>query len=206
MIDLYYERSGPGLFEEPYNVLSNGAFLVSAVLLIAARRRDTDRAVDALICLVALIGLGSASFHVFATVWAQALDVLPIAVFQIIYIWTYLRRNTPLEAPLVYGTLAAFLLVSGIGTRIPEFLNGSLSYILAGVMLMGFGIHQWQTEERRMMLGAALLFLIALVFRTVDHEFSGTMPMGTHFLWHVLTASVLYLAVRSVQIPARAAE
>ncbi len=42
------------------------------------------------------------------------------------------------------------------------------------------------------MLVTAGIFLVSLAFRTVDVASCGSLPLGTHFLWHVLNAVVLY--------------
>jgi hypothetical protein len=43
---------------------------------------------------------------------------------------------------------------------------------------------------RGLVLGAALLVL-SLTFRTLDGPLCGVLPVGTHFLWHILNAGML---------------
>jgi len=40
------------------------------------------------------------------------------------------------------------------------------------------------------------LFLASLGFRTIDQAVCEWTPVGTHFMWHILNAAVLYLCVR----------
>ncbi|WP_372425536.1 hypothetical protein [Salinarimonas chemoclinalis] len=47
------------------------------------------------------------------------------------------------------------------------------------------------------LLLAAATFALSLVFRSVDVAVCGWLPLGTHFLWHVLNAVVLFLCVRA---------
>jgi hypothetical protein len=45
------------------------------------------------------------------------------------------------------------------------------------------------------------VFAAALVVRTADLTLCEIWPAGTHFVWHVLTAGVLYLAATAVLAP-----
>jgi hypothetical protein len=44
---------------------------------------------------------------------------------------------------------------------------------------------------------AAAVFVISLAFRTVDRAVCGTFPLGTHFIWHLLNAVVLFVLLRA---------
>src|SRR5258708_40020184 len=95
MPSLYCERVGPGLLAEPLNAVTNVAFLFAAwAAWSLPRRRAQSVPADIwiLIALSIVIGIGSALFHVFAEGWARILDELPILLFQLWYLWLYLRR------------------------------------------------------------------------------------------------------------------
>lgn len=47
------------------------------------------------------------------------------------------------------------------------------------------------------LLLAAATFALSLVFRSIDVAVCGWLPVGTHFLWHVLNAVVLFVCVRT---------
>jgi hypothetical protein len=51
--------------------------------------------------------------------------------------------------------------------------------------------HPWN----RRLLTAGGLFTMSLVFRTVDNAVCAALSAGTHFLWHILNAWLLYLLV-----------
>ena len=92
-IDIYCERTGAGFWSEPFNALSNAAFLVAALWSFRlARRTGADDAVKALAALVFAIGIGSFAFHSFAVRWAALADVIPIATFIYAYFGLALRR------------------------------------------------------------------------------------------------------------------
>jgi hypothetical protein len=46
------------------------------------------------------------------------------------------------------------------------------------------------------MLVAAGLFVVSLIFRIVDLDICAAWPLGTHFLWHLFNAAVLYTVLR----------
>jgi hypothetical protein len=42
-------------------------------------------------------------------------------------------------------------------------------------------------------LRGAAVFVVSIVFRSIDNAVCPVLPLGTHFLWHCLNAYVLYL-------------
>ena len=70
MIDLYCERTDPGLWAEPVNAATNAAFLVSAWLIwrLARQRGQLDGSVRVLVGLAVAIAIGSGLFHIFRNI------------------------------------------------------------------------------------------------------------------------------------------
>lgn len=85
-VDLYCERTGPGLWAEPANALTNLAFVAAGLWGVwQVRRYKTGTFAEVLAWWVVAIGIGSTLFHIFAskgTIWA---DILPIAGFTLAY-------------------------------------------------------------------------------------------------------------------------
>ena len=93
MIDLYCERMGPGLLAEPFNLVSNVAYLAAAwAVWRMAPRVDGGLPIPLLVMLTAAVGFGSSAFHAFATPAARVLDEIPIVCFESAFIWLYGRR------------------------------------------------------------------------------------------------------------------
>jgi hypothetical protein len=44
---------------------------------------------------------------------------------------------------------------------------------------------------------AAILFVISLAFRTMDQAVCPGFPLGTHFIWHLLNATVLLVLLEA---------
>ncbi|WP_024302471.1 ceramidase domain-containing protein [Pseudogulbenkiania sp. MAI-1] len=199
-VDLYCERIAPGLLGEPINTLSNLAFFAAAwwVWRHAAMAGAGAGRARWLAWLLALIGAGSFTFHAFATGWAEWLDVLPILLFQLVFLWRYFRDIAG-WLPLATGLFLLGFVAAGVEAgNYPQWLNGSLSYLPALLVLLGIGV--WHRRAGLAgggyLVAAAATFAVSLMFRSIDNVVCPGFTVGTHFLWHFLNAVVLALAVR----------
>lgn len=205
MIDIYCERTAAGIWNEPLNLVSNLAFVVAALLALRAYgRRDELRPANswdllALIALMAAIGIGSGLFHALANRWSLLADVIPIALFINLFLISLLARA--MSAP-VWGVMLLFGLYQGatvgLGLLLPtDALNGSVGYLPPALALLV--AWAWLNGRRHplepYLLAALLLFVVSLTLRTLDQRLCEALPMGIHFLWHILNACVLYLLV-----------
>jgi hypothetical protein len=195
---MYCERAGPGLLAEPLNALTNLAFLVAAaVLWRAARRHDTagDAGLRLLLGLLVLVGLASLAFHTTAHPLAGAADVLAILSCLTAAVHLGARRWLG-QGPWSALLWPAGLVVAGIVFGIARPMPGAayLGPLVAGA---AFAAALWRAGHPAAgwIAGAAALFLPALLFRTIDLAICADLPVGTHFLWHVLNAGVLGLAI-----------
>ena len=205
-IDIYCERTGPEFWSEPLNALTNAAFLIAAFLLArllagAARTNaagSRDGACWFLTGLVFVIGVGSGLFHTLAVRWALFADIVPIAVFILVYTWFALRR---FAAAPGWACTAGVLGVLAIALAVPPltgFRGGS--YVAALIAMIGIGGYLRSRRHRAgtALLAAAGLFLVSLALRTADQPVCAAFPAGTHFAWHLLNATVLYLVTRAM--------
>ena len=201
-IDIYCERLGPGLWAEPLNAVSNAAFFIAAFFAYRLARREnalTWRSL-ALITLIFAMGVGSTLFHTFATHWAMLADVLPILIFQIVFIAVYAQRVMNVHCGKSAALLGLFFVAMYVSMQAPrEWLNGSLEYAPALVFVMGLGLlHMfYATREKFGLLAAGGVFIVSLGFRSVDMAVCEALPIGTHYAWHCLNAIVLYLSTRA---------
>ena len=202
MIDMYCERIGEGLLAEPINALSNAAFFIAvwAAWSLARRLHGLSAGTWVLIALSIAIGTGSALFHTFATGWARVLDEVPILLFQLWFLWLYARRIMRMRIVLAAVAIAAYMAVALFSRQFPHLLNGSLIYAPALILLLGLGLYHFLQHRagRVLLLATTGVFLVALVFRSIDEAACPHIPIGTHFLWHVLIGVVLYLSMRAL--------
>ncbi|MBJ3763891.1 ceramidase domain-containing protein [Maribius pontilimi] len=191
-IDGYCERMGPGLLAEPANALTNVAFLVVALWLW---RRS--RGIERVLCAVlAAIGLGSGLFHTYAVAWAALADTIPIAVFILLYVFAAHRHFLGWSAPWSMLGVAAFVPYLVLAARGFAALPGfaiSAAYWPVPLAIAGYGV--WLSRDlphvaRGLWIGAAILSL-SLVARSLDAPLCDSLPLGTHFMWHLLNAVML---------------
>jgi hypothetical protein len=212
-IDLYCERTDASLWAEPANALTNAAFLIAAAAAFVLWRRqrghgagsDGPRADGhdwpalALILVVVAVGLGSFAFHTMATRGAMLADVIPIAIFIYGYLLLALRRYLHLPAGLAIAIVVAYAVgAQALSWLAPaRALNGSIGYLPALLALIVVARTAHGAARRSLEL-AVMLFALSLALRTIDLEACETFPLGTHFLWHLLNAAVLYVLLRAI--------
>jgi hypothetical protein len=198
-IDAYCERLAPGLLAEPLNALSNAAFIIAAIWAArAALRRDNrEPVIWLLIALVFVIGLGSLAFHTFANQWSVLADVLPITVFIYGYLAFALRRFLGFAWWKVAGALIVLFAITFVTENIlpPGFMNGSGAYLpalVASVLVSIELLRRGHPAHLNVSLASTVLFM-SLIFRTADNVLCSLVPIGTHFVWHILNGVVLAL-------------
>ena len=196
----YCERTSDAFWAEPVNALTNGAFLVAAVaVLVWARRTGRfDLGIGLLIALTAAIGVGSFLFHTLATRWAAIADVVPILAFIVAYLMIVCRRFFGLAWTYAVPIGLAYLPAS-IGFRLLwrriagggfGATGGYLPAVVALLVVAGLLARRRHPAARPLAV-AAVLFVVSLSFRSLDLPLCAAMPLGTHFLWHLLNGALL---------------
>jgi hypothetical protein len=202
LIDLYCERLGPGLWAEPINAFTNGAFLIAAWLIwLMARKPEASRTTAVLLTVIVIsIGMGSFLFHTFATPLTRLLDIIPILLFQLVFLWIYLTRLMGTSIFVSSLLLVVYLSAALALRNHPDILNGTLIYAPALLALLYLGVQHFIAgrKEPRVLLYAAGAFSLALLFRTIDLSICAWFPAGTHFLWHLTLPFVIYLCARAL--------
>ncbi len=201
-IDLYCERLAPSLTGEPLNAISNLAFFIAAFAItkLALNQNKILIEIKLIVGLTVAIGIGSTLFHTFATRWSNWLDIIPIFLFQLYFLWLYTRRVIKMKPLLIGILISGFVFASLLSQQFTFVLNGSLSYAPALLILGGLGIYHYQQQKQEplILLAATGVFFVALCFRTLDKMICPNFPFGTHFLWHLFNGIVLYLSVRGL--------
>lgn len=184
-------------WSEPVNAITNAAFVIAGLLVVFFWRRSKTKhpAVLFLGIWICVIGIGSFLLHTFATGWAAAADVIPILVFILVYLFLALRNYLTLPLWACALITVAFVPVSAVITPLAAPLIGSsagyasafLAIVIVGVLML--------PRERVIANGLILtgvIFAVSIAFRTIDEPVCSAFSLGTHFLWHILNAVVLY--------------
>lgn len=200
-INIYCERLGPDFWAEPINAITNAAFLIAAAIAFRMWRRRTpdDWAALFLIIVVVAIGIGSFLFHTYATRWALLADVIPIAIFIHVYLMFALRRFLGLHWVISVAIMIGFLVLSPMFGEIwTPLVGGSASYLpaLLAIFVIGGFFFARDRHFGAQVLAVGVVFVLSLVFRTIDVPACELVSVGTHFLWHILNAVVLFGLLR----------
>ncbi|WP_406639734.1 hypothetical protein [Amycolatopsis sp. WGS_07] len=192
-VDGYCERTAPGLWGEPLNDLANLAFLAAAGMVWW--RADGQRTGRILAALIGLIFVASSVFHLVATRWGAVADSAAILIFVLFYAAVFPRVFFHAKAKWAWLGAPAFLVLTGVSAA----FGGGL-YLPALVGLAGFAIALGVKRDPYWLhfTMAAAVFALSLSFRTIDAVVCGDFPIGTHFLWHLLNAVVLYVVAKAM--------
>ena len=192
--DNYCERTDLTYWSEPLNALTNIAFLVAAVIMW--QRTGGLRDGRILSAILFAIGIGSWLFHTHATVWAVTLDVIPIILFSLFYIFLANRDFWGWPVPAAVLGAALYIPFSAAANEVfaalPFFRISSGYWPLP--LIIFFYAALLATRDRRLginlAIGASILCL-SLTFRSVDEILCSRFSIGTHFVWHCLNAVML---------------
>lgn len=195
-IDIYCERTGPGYWAEPWNALTNLAFLVAAAVMLARVRGQGMPLAVALCWSLAAIGIGSYLWHTHARAWASALDVGSIAVFILIYLYAANRHFWGLSPAVAALATTGFVpwtaLLLPVFDSLP-FFSISNAYWPVALLIAAYAAAlrtRHPATARGLALGAGLL-CVSLAFRSVDGAVCAAIPVGTHPVWHLLNGLLL---------------
>lgn len=193
-VDGYCERLDPSFWAEPINAITNVAFIIVAVFMW--RRSRGLPLAQSLSAVLFLIGIGSFLFHTFAQAWSGLADVLPILVFVLLYIFTATKAFwhqsawrslgiTALFCPYAAALVPLFQMIPGLGS---SAAYGPVPLLIA---LYAIGLrNRHPVTAKRLAIGAALV-TTSILIRTIDAPLCSAIPMGTHFMWHLLNAIAL---------------
>jgi hypothetical protein len=193
----YCERADFGYWSEPVNAISNAAFLIAAAVMYLRLRGQGLVLGMILVGVLTAIGIGSYLWHTHATRWAGLADVLPILVFILVYVFAATRDFVGLRwywavlAVLLFFPYA-FVVAGGLGRLLPGIgANGAYASVAFLIVLYGLYLRpRHPGTARGLFIGAGIL-AASLTFRILDGPLCDVLPVGTHFMWHILNGIML---------------
>lgn len=201
------ERTALGPLAEPLNVLSSLAFMVVAVAIFRQYRRHEDLEnkwkwdVHVLTVLTFIIGVNSVAFHAFPNPTTELADTLTIVLFIVLYFWCVLfriGRTTIFQAGVCFTAFVGFSHI--LVHQFPRALNDSIGYLSSMIALIMIAVYLFlkaRPSSTHFML-AAIVGVVSLFCRAIDRELCGMLPTGTHFLWHMLNATLMYILLKQL--------
>lgn len=204
-IDIYCERMDASLWAEPLNALTNLAFLIAAFSAFRFWRAKGSGEKDILLLILVLgsVGIGSFLFHTFAQPWSLLADVLPIAVFIHLAIFSASIRvfGARWWWAIIY-TIAFANLSYYWETNVPaELLNGSVTYLpaLFALITMSILAKTKGLQAAIPFFTATILLISSLTFRSLDMAACDiTAGIGTHFMWHILNGLLMFKVIKAL--------
>lgn len=192
-IDGYCERLDASYWAEPLNAITNAAFIIAAVIMW--RRSQGVFLARVLAIILFAIGGGSYLFHTHAQVWSAIIDVLPIILFVLVYIFAINRDVWRLGGWRAFAVTLLFFPFAA--TTVPLFamlpIGGTAGYAPVPLLILIYAMLLRSREPdlaRGFVLGAGIL-IISMTARTLDEPLCDLIPMGTHVWWHILNAIML---------------
>ncbi len=168
-----------------------------------------------LIVLTFAVGIGSFLFHTFATRWARLADVVPISLFMGAYLyfalrvflgWSLTRTIVAVLGFAAVGLAASTIACPASMRSVTDYarepcLKGAMGYVpaLLALLVTGAALRRDPVLGRQLLVAAGI-FLAAMILRWVDRDMCATTILfgqarGTHALWHLLTATAVYVLV-----------
>ncbi len=84
--------------------------------------------------------------------------------------------------------------------QFPNALNDSIGYLSSMIALIMIAVYlhlKARPSSQHFML-AAIIGVCSLFCRAIDHAVCPMMHAGTHFIWHILNATLLYILLKQI--------
>ena len=193
-VDGYCERIDASFWSEPLNAITNIFFLVAAVWVL--RREGLNSTARILALILGMIGVASFLFHSFAQAWAGALDVLFILLFTLLYLFAaskdFMGAPRSIALVITLGYFPFSIIVDWLTLPL-TFLGSTRIYMPMPILIILFSLLLYKRlpiVSRGLAVGAFIL-IISMLARILDVPLCQKIPLGTHFVWHVLNAVML---------------
>lgn len=201
------ERHAHGLTAEPLNVISNLGFLYVAVVIYRFYHKHEDVMgrwiwdIHAMTFLTFIIGINSIIFHAYPNATTELMDTIPIVMFIMIYFTSVLFRIGRTNVFQAVICLVAFVGFSHVLVhQFPRALNDSIGYLssMIALIIIAVYLHLKARPSSSHFMLAAIVGVTSLFCRAIDREICPMFPVGTHFVWHCLNATLLYILLRQI--------
>ncbi len=177
---------------EPINAVTNVAFILFSLLAFYKLRKEPGASKFILPFLLALIGVGSAWWHMGHTVSGDVADTLSIIFFASTVGALLLYKLFESKTKVILSFVPLLILTLIVEQQ--PYLNGSLPYVvlLVGFVAFGFLFVRRFPDSKTLVITSVATFGLAILFRSLDMELCSQITIGTHFLWHIFVALLGY--------------
>lgn len=201
-IPIYCERgSSLEFFAEPLNAISNIAIIFASLGIYRLLTKNKIQKIEYKVVpiLIVSIGVGSFLWHATRYPYALILDAVPVALSFALITYIFLDKligNKILALLIAILLLPARFFISSfaptdiISSLIRNLINATAFLVIILWTFKKYGKVAFEG------FGILIIYLFAITMRSVDLQVCPTFYIGTHFLWHILNALAVYLALR----------
>ncbi len=197
----YCERNSLDFLAEPLNFATNFSFLFVSILLLYDKNILDKR----YSLLIFLIGIGSMLFHSIPNKLTGFLDIFFIIFFIYYYLVNlYKKLNNNTIFSNLYSIAFIFFCYLFGSFFYNTFLGSSAFYfpilLHLYILFIYFFIKKHQYVSYKKFIWIPLFFTISLILRSIDIKVCNIIPLGTHYIWHIFNAVVLYLLIKFIYL------
>lgn len=199
---IYAETDMSRWISEPWNTWSSLALVFPAIYWAFRLKFRIEMYPFIYFCIPLLLlgGTGSVLYHASRTLpFYLYLDVLPTAILTIsvgVYFWKLLLRQW-WKVALIVIPLTVLRIYLMVYFESEAAVN--VNYFIAGVVIflpVLLYVRQHNYRHIRPLLFSVFCLALSLFFREKDVWFQSYLPMGSHFLWHLVSGiGAYYLAL-----------
>lgn len=201
------ERHEFGLWQEPFNTITNSGFLIAAYLIFRLCKSNPDLHGKKIwdiyflnICMV-FIGLASFSFHMLPNFYTEVADTGFIILFIMVFFTSAMFRVANLSKFQVAICMLAFVFTTNSLVKyFPNAMNDSIAYLssMAALIVIALYLNLKRRASASAFMVSSLIGVISLFFRVIDRDVCEQIPMGTHFVWHICNSILLYILMKQL--------
>jgi hypothetical protein len=198
-IHLYCERTGDGLWEEPASLLA--CLVLMWVAFDIGRRSGGSGILRLMAWLTMALALAALWMHMQPHALSVALTIAAIVMLVLLYFYAVNRDLVELSPRMALVCTAIVLPFAAASLPLIAVLRGassSVAYVALPILLLGYAavLRPDKPEAARGLFIGSLIMMVAVLARTADIPLCTQWPIGTHFLWILGVAGLLWHLAR----------
>lgn len=197
-VGFYGGRISQGILGEPLNQASDLCFLIFVIffLIKLIKEKHIDKQLKYLSIIAGFMAFGSLIFHSYPNKITLKIDMIPINIFGLTYIYYSMRRYFNYSIKLSSLLAVLFCIFSLLSEALSKSIQiPGIHHLTTIIVLQAIGLILIKNQEvknaGRSFLFASVFYIAALFFRFLDLYVYKNFPLGTHFLWHTFSALVV---------------
>ncbi len=195
------------IYAEPLNVITGIGFFIAAFMVYLHCKNHpevrNERKIDIyiMIFLICLIGVASITFHMVPSKYTELFDIVTIVTFIHVFFYSFVVRVAGLKLFNITIVYLAFLgSTHMLVSQFPNAMNDSVAYLssVVAIIFMAFYMRRKRRSAAGSYFVASIIGMVSLFFRSIDNFVCDQIPFGTHFIWHILNAFLIFILMKQL--------